>query len=42
MLLMYKKKHQTILKLKNFKIDEGVEDDVFRETNLKRFETFIN
>ena len=36
------KKHQTILKLKNFKIDEGVEDDVFRETNLKRFETFIN
>ena len=35
------KKHQTILKLTNFKIDEGIEDDIFHEKNLKRFETMI-
>ena len=35
------KKHQTILKITNFKIDEGIEDDIFHEKNLKRFETLI-
>ena len=36
------KNHQTILKIKNSGIDIGIEDDIFQEKNLKRFEKFSN
>ena len=36
------KQHQTILKIKNLGIDMGIEDNVFQEKNLKRFEKFID
>ena len=36
------KNHQTILKIKNSGIDVGIEDDIFQEKNLKRFEKFSN
>jgi len=37
-----KKQHQTILKIKNLGIDMGIEDNIFQEKNLKRFEKFSN
>ena len=36
------KNHQTILKIKNSGIDVGIEDNIFQEKNLKRFEKFSN
>tara|TARA_B100001750_G_scaffold241718_1_gene253785 strand:+ start:597 stop:1343 length:747 start_codon:yes stop_codon:yes gene_type:complete len=35
------KQHQTILKIKNLGIDMGIEDNIFQEKNLKRFEKFL-
>ena len=32
--------HQTILEINNLEIDSNIQDDVFQEKNLQRFEKF--
>ena len=36
------KNHKTILIIDNLETDSGINDDVFQEKNLKRFQKFID
>ena len=33
--------HQTILEINNLEIDTNIDDDVFQEKNLKRYDKFV-
>ena len=36
------KNHRTVLEIDNLEIDGDINDDIFQEKNLKRFEKFTN